>query len=308
MGTRHPSGRQGPSVSNPASDARPLASVVIPAHNEAGVIGRCLDALFAGIGPGDLDVVVVCNGCRDETAAVARRSGHPVRVFELPQPSKVAALRAGDLAARGFPRLYLDADVVLPGPSARAVACRLAAGALAARPPIRYETAGCSALVRSYYRARSRMPAVMRSLWGAGVYGVSSTGRSRFGLFPDVGADDLWIDRQFERDEIEIVECDPVVVGVPRRTRDLLRVLRRTYRGKAETAPETGADDHARVTTASALGDLSRLFAVGPRAAADAAVYVAFALGARVAIALGGRGASASAPGWERDESSRVAA
>ena len=42
-------------------------SVVIPAHNEETVIGRCLAALFAGAGEGELDVVVVCNGCRDGT-------------------------------------------------------------------------------------------------------------------------------------------------------------------------------------------------------------------------------------------------
>ncbi len=286
--------------------ATALASVVIPAHNEAGVIGRCLDALFAGIGPGDLDVVVVCNGCRDETAAVARGSGHLVRVLELPEPSKVAALRAGDLAARGFPRLYLDADVVLPGPSARSVALRLAGGALAARPPIRYETARCSRPVRSYYRARARIPAVMRSLWGAGVYGLSSEGRSRFGVFPDLGADDLWIDRQFERHEIEIVDCAPVVVAVPRRTRDLLHVLRRTYRGKAETAPEAGADRYARATTSSALRDLRKLAASGPVAASDAAVYAAFAISARAATAISARRAAAHGSGWERDESSRA--
>ncbi len=291
-----------------APTAVPLASVVIPAHNEAGVIGRCLDALFAGIGPDDLDVVVVCNGCRDETAAVARGSGHPVRVLELPQPSKAAALRAGDVAARAFPRLYVDADVVLPGRSACAVAGRLAAGAVAARPPIFYETSRASTPVRSYYRARARMPAVMHALWGAGVYGLSFEGRSRFDTFADFGADDLWIDRQFERQEIEIVDCDPVVVAVPRRTRDLLRVLRRTYRGKVETAPSSGVDERAVATTTSALADLRRLGASGPRGAADAAVYVAFALGARLAMAISARRGRAFAPGWERDESSRATA
>lgn len=283
-----------------------VASVVIPAHNEAAVIRRCLDALFTGIDSDSLDVIVVCNGCRDETAAAARGSGHPIRVLELPEPSKAAALRAGDAAARTFPRLYVDADVALPGRSALAVAERLSEGALAARPPLRYETARSSAPVRSYYRARSRIPAVMRSLWGAGVYGVSAEGHARFGAFPDVGADDLWIDRRFGREEIEIVECDPVVVDVPRRTRDLLHMLRRTYRGKTETAPDTGIDQYARATTSSAVQDLRRLAASGPRCAADALVYAAFALTARVAIAISSRRRVADAPGWERDESSRV--
>ena len=89
-----------------------LASVVIAAHNEAAVIDRCLDALLADAAPGELDVTVVANGCTDDTAAVAgTRAG--VRVVDLPEPGKVAALNAGDAVAVGFPRLYLDADVVL---------------------------------------------------------------------------------------------------------------------------------------------------------------------------------------------------
>jgi glycosyltransferase involved in cell wall biosynthesis len=279
----------------------PLGSVIIPAHDESGVIVRCLDALFEGAGPGELDVVVVCNGCVDDTAARARSSGHPVRVIELQHASKPAALRAGDAAARTLPRLYLDADVVLPATAARRVLQRLAEGAIAARPPVRYDSSGSSAAVRSYYRTRSRIPALLESLWGAGVYGLSRAGRSRFGDFPDVVGDDLWVDRHFARHEIEIVDCAPVVVAVPRRARDLVRVLRRTYRGKAETA-SVDPHDRARATTATTLRQLRRLTATSPGAALDAATYVAFAAGARLALA-----APLSGERWERDESSRMA-
>ena len=281
-------------------DRKPLGSVVIPAHDESAGIRRSLDALFDDFALGELDVVVVCNGCTDDTAALARSSGHPLRVIELDTASKPAALRAGDRAALAFPRIYLDADVVLRGSAARAVLERLRAGAVAARPPIRYESSRSTAPVRSYYRARSRVPALLESLWGAGVYGLSESGRSRFGEFPDVVADDLWVDRQFAPAEIEIVDCAPVVVAVPRRARDLVRVLRRTYRGKAETA---GVDPYqrSRDTTATTLKQLRRLAAAGPSAALDAAAYAVFAAGARLAVA-----APSAAPRWERDHSSRT--
>ena len=68
-----------------------------------------------GFAPGELDVVVVCNGCTDQTAELARSCGYQVRVVELASASKPAALRIGDAAALAFPRLYLDADVILPG-------------------------------------------------------------------------------------------------------------------------------------------------------------------------------------------------
>lgn len=280
----------------------PLGSVVIPAHDEAAVIGRCLDALFTGFLQEELDVVIVCNGCADETAALARSSGHSVRVVELSTASKPAALRVGDAAASAFPRLYLDADVILPGSAARLVLERLRAGAVAARPPIRYDSDAASWLVRSYYRARSRVPAVLGSLWGAGVYGLSAVGRRRFGAFPDLVADDLWVDGHFTDGEIEIVDCPPVVVVAPRRTRDLVEVLRRVYVGKGERASAADPDGRAPETIASTLRDLGRLAAAGPVAALDAATYTAFAAGARLAVSLG----SVSGDGWGRDESSRT--
>lgn len=285
----------------------PLGSVVIPAHDEAAAIRRCLDGLLAGFQPGELDVLVVCNGCSDETAALARSSGHPVRVIELSAASKPAALRVGDLAASAFPRLYLDADVLLPGSAARLVLERLRSGALAVRPPVRYETSGASGPVRSYYRARSQVPAVLGSLWGAGVYGLSAAGRSRFGSFPDVVADDLWVDRLFSAEEVEIVDSAPVVVRVPRRSRDLVRVLGRTYRGKWETRSRADLGDPAPETMMSTLQDLGRVCLAGPAATLDAATYAAFAAGARLALALPHRsGALPAGERWERDDSSRA--
>jgi glycosyltransferase involved in cell wall biosynthesis len=285
----------------------PLASVVIPAHDEAVVIKRCLDSLFTGIEPGELEVIVVCNGCHDETAAVARSCGHPVRVLELQTASKSAALRAGDLAARTLPRLYLDADVLLCGASARRVAERLSAGAVAARPPVVYSSEASSAAVRRYFRARSGMPSLLSHLWGAGVYGLSAAGRARFDTFPDVMADDLWIDLLFEPAEVEIVECQPVVVSVPRRGRDLVHVLRRTYRGKAENGLGISGVNRARETSGSTLRDLRRLALSGPTAAIDAATYASFAAGVRLGRALETAASTPSgADRWERDDSSRV--
>src|SRR5262245_58336894 len=55
-----------------AAPARFMASVVIPAHNEARVIERGLSSLLEGARPGELEIVVVCNGCTDDTAARAR--------------------------------------------------------------------------------------------------------------------------------------------------------------------------------------------------------------------------------------------
>jgi glycosyltransferase involved in cell wall biosynthesis len=275
-----------------------LGSVVIPAYNEATVIGRCLDALFEGVEADQLDVVVVCNGCTDGTAAAARATGHPIRVIELSEGSKPAALRAGDGAVALFPRLYLDADVALDGAAALALLSRLRDGAIAARPPARFDTAAASAPVRAYYRVRARLPTVTSALWGAGVYGLSEQGRARFDEFPDLVGDDLWVDRQFGRDEIEVIECAPVRIRTPRRSSDLVSTLRRTYRGKRDSPP-----GQQSVKTAPAmLRDLRALLRAEPGAAVDVLAYCGFAFAGRIALATGPHRASR----WERDDSSRA--
>jgi glycosyltransferase involved in cell wall biosynthesis len=286
--------------------SRPIGSVLIPAHNEATVIGRCLHHLFEGTDTGEFEVAVVCNGCDDDTAAVARAIGHAIEVIELDEASKPAALRAGDKLLHAFPRLYLDADVVLRGPTARQVLEHLSRnGAVAARPPFRYDAAHSSAIVQRYFRARSRMPTVMGSIWGAGVYGLSAAGRARFGDHPDVVAEDLFVDQQFEPDEIEIVGDEPVVVMAPARFRDLLMVRRRAYRGVVENraaANEPGRkhrrSDRPAATTASTLRDMLRLCRSLP-GALDAAAYAFVAVSARLYNAFG------TTARWERDESSR---
>jgi glycosyltransferase involved in cell wall biosynthesis len=278
----------------------PVGSVVIPAHNEATVIMRCIDALLDGVAPGALEVVVACNGCTDATAQVVRASGRAVSVLELHPASKPRALRIGEEALTVFPRLYLDADVVVPGDSALAVLERLRLGpALAARPPISYNVDGASPLVRKYYTARQRLPSVMGSLWGAGVYGLSEAGRRRFGAYPDVVAEDLFVDQHFAPDEIEIVACAPAVVNAPRQIADLVRILRRTYRGKAEMSGRGPAP--AEATTRGTARDIVDLALTGPRPAVDALAYSALAVGGRLMTRIG------RTDQWERDESSRIA-
>ena len=264
------------------------------------MIERCLNGLFEGIAPGDLEVAVVCNGCRDDTAERARRFGRSVTVIEIDEASKPAALRAGDRHLRTFPRLYLDADVVLSGRTARRVLGTLAhQGGVAARPPFRYDTSRSSTLVRRYYGARERLPIVATSIWGAGVYGLSAAGRARFADYPDVIADDLFVDQHFRPGELEIVGEDPVVVVAPASLRDLLKVRRRVYRGAAENRA-LDLVDGARATTTSTMRDVAVLAASGLPGLIDAMTYAFVNTLARLYVTFG------RSTRWERDESSRV--
>ena len=111
---------------------RPV-SVVIPAHDESARIGRLLGQLTAGSPAGAVELVVACNGCTDDTAAIAR-TFDGVTVVEIPEASKRLALQAGDAIARHGVRAYLDADVTVTRHDLLSMVDALGDGVLAAGP------------------------------------------------------------------------------------------------------------------------------------------------------------------------------
>ncbi|RLV49294.1 WecB/TagA/CpsF family glycosyltransferase [Nocardioides mangrovicus] len=289
-----------------AEDFAPTqASVVIPAHNEAEVLPRCLEALYRQPGIGACDVVVVANGCTDATAEVARRFRDrlpQLQVVELGAAGKVGALNAGDAVATGFPRIYLDADVELGEEALPGLIDSLAADdARVATPQVTFDVRGSSRVVRSFYRVFSELPYARRGLIGLGVYGVSRSGRARFGAFPDVIADDLFVQRCFDDHERHTSPGD-FTVYAPRTVSDLVRVRSRVSRGNAQIAEhdDLGAE---RVDTAHSTGEsvgaLRRRLLRRPHDAGAVLVYVAVTMLARMVGRWGDHGT------WARDESSR---
>jgi glycosyltransferase involved in cell wall biosynthesis len=93
----------------------PSLSIVIPAFNESTRLAATLATLSARVGDVDAEIIVVDDGSRDDTAAVARRllaDAPPSRVIELPENrGKGAAVRAGVAAATGLRVLFMDADL-----------------------------------------------------------------------------------------------------------------------------------------------------------------------------------------------------
>lgn len=248
-------------------------------------------------------MTVVANGCTDTTAEVAR--AHPgVRVIELAQPGKARALNAGDAVAVGFPRVYLDADIPISGAAIRTLAAALEAsdGVLAAVPRRRLDLVGRPLLVRAYYAIHSRLPVFRHALFGRGVIALSAAGRARFDEFPEVIADDLFLDSQFaphEKREVAQVES---VVATPLRTTDLVRRLTRVRSGNAALRAGSGGHGTPRVRPAARLSWLRDVVLPKPWLAPAAVCYVTIT----VIAALLAKSRSRSTT-WGRDESSRVA-
>ncbi|WP_371668126.1 glycosyltransferase family 2 protein [Streptomyces sp. NBC_00289] len=280
-----------------------MTSIVIPAHNEARVIGRLLDSLLAGSSEDDTDIVVVCNGCTDDTARTAAARGPRVRVVEIPVPSKHAALRAGDDHARGFPRLYVDADVVLAGADVRALTEPLnddGSGVLATAPERQIPLADCAWRVRAYYQVWQRLPAVREGLFGRGVIAVSEAGHARIAVLPPLMADDLAASLAFAPGERLVVGAARVVVHPPRTWPDLIRRRIRAAVSTAQVERHQGPEDASARTSKA---DLTALLRREPRLFTAVVVFVAAAVVARRKARKAVRTQDFGT--WLRDESSR---
>lgn len=184
-----------------------MLTIIIPASNEEGWIADCLTALCASDLP-VAQVIVVANGCKDQTADIARQTllHHAPKawhhtVLDLAKGSKPIALNAGDAAALFPMRVYLDADVtVSPG------LLSALAGVLSTNQP-RY-TSGTpeipkaqSAITRAYARFWQNLPFNQTAAPGYGLFAVNAAGRGRWQNFPPIISDDTFVRLHFTPDE-----------------------------------------------------------------------------------------------------------
>lgn len=268
-----------------------VATVIIPAHNESAVIERCLRALEGDSRP---EVIVACNGCTDDTAAIATALAPDAQVISLDVASKSAALNAGDEVATTFPRFYVDADVEVSAESLRLVAEALAEVPCAAPRPV-FALSGRHLLIRHFYRVWQQMPYLNDAMVGSGVYGLSAEGRRRFDRFPDITADDQFIMQLFDRTERRSVEGATFVVHPPKTLRGLIKMRTRAYRGNQELQRSCLARSTPTGGGGAALVRLCRW----PANWLGVAVYVAVNLAAK-------RQMRRFDGTWERDDSART--
>lgn len=277
-----------------------VASVIIPAHNEAATIGRNLLALREGTREGDLDVVVVCNGCTDQTAEVARRADPLARVIEIQQPSKAEAVRVGNTATDVFPRVHLDADIELSGSAVLQLLAPITHDNVLATVPRRdVPRADCSRWVRWYYDVWEALPQVESGLFGRGVVVLSEQAQARVTALPPMMSDDLGMSESLLGEERRVIAGAVAVVHPPRTVRDLVRRRIRIATGNAQAA-RLGVrrpGSRTRVRTLAALA-ISRP-GVALRLPVFVGVHLVAQLGARRAVRSG------DFTTWQRDESSR---
>jgi cellulose synthase/poly-beta-1,6-N-acetylglucosamine synthase-like glycosyltransferase len=101
----------------PASGRRPSVAVIVPAHDEAGVIAATIAALRAQLLAGDR-LLVVADNCTDQTAAIAARAG--AETVERHDPRRRGKGFALDFGVRHLARtgareivVVVDADCIV---------------------------------------------------------------------------------------------------------------------------------------------------------------------------------------------------
>ena len=281
--------------------------VIVPAHNEEAVIGRCLAAITTGrAANSEMDVVVVANGCTDRTAAIAKSFGYPVRVIETEVPSKAHAINLGLEGLGHQPCLIADADIDCRYDTLKATAEILTLpGVSAASPQLEIDARSSSFLVRAYYKVWSALPYARDRLIGGGVYGLSAEAAESLGAFPDVIADDLYVRSQFDFAERRTVRSDQrgnqvyITMYPPRFVRDLVAIEARRWRGNRELRLKLGPDKQvAGNGLGSLMAELGKSYST-LELLSFAGVKIAGRLLALLQLSFGDRT-------WTRDMSSRV--
>ena len=94
-----------------------MISFVIPAHNEAMLLGRTLRTLHASAqATGEpFEVIVAADGCTDATAQIAAE--HGARVVEVSLRQIGMVRNAGARAAKGDLLIFIDADTLVDPPT-----------------------------------------------------------------------------------------------------------------------------------------------------------------------------------------------
>jgi glycosyltransferase involved in cell wall biosynthesis len=267
--------------------AAPRIAVLIPAHQGERTISRSLGSIAHQRLRGRVEVVVVCNGCRDATAARAEawQAAYAQRqwtltVVESP-PGRNAAINAGEAQIDPSTALVIvDQDARLDPETLDALATVLnEEGRHFAAPIARVRPAG--PLVDRYYRAWQQLPYVVDSPVTIGCYAMSGAGRGRRGQLPEGVPDDKFTRMQFTRAERAITSRGSYEVLPPDGFTALL-AARRRYRTSNQALDRRCPELGVRARRERLTGIASWAFA--PRHWVDGVVLATIHVLARIPV------------------------
>lgn len=212
-----------------------MPSIIVPAHNEATVIRACLDSLLKQAGVDR--IIVACNGCTDNTAAIVQQEYPQVVCLDLPTPSKVNALNEAEKQVVSWPVFYIDADTRLSEGAVQTITAVMSQGQLllAAPEPV-IDTTRSSWLVQQYYKVWLSLPYIQEGVVATCSFVISAAGRQRFTQFPKVINDDGFVRCQFAAHERGNVRGTQVFIKAPQNLKSLIKIKTRARLGNMQLA------------------------------------------------------------------------
>jgi glycosyltransferase involved in cell wall biosynthesis len=116
-----------------------MLSFIVPAHDEAPLVGACLDAIRAAAGERAHELIVVDDASTDATADIART--HGAQVLAVAHRHIAATRNAGARAAGGEVLVFVDADTRIDRGLLDDAMATLAAGAVGGGCAVRFDAA-----------------------------------------------------------------------------------------------------------------------------------------------------------------------
>jgi glycosyltransferase involved in cell wall biosynthesis len=279
----------------------PIASIIIPAYNEEKRISSLLSEIGERRKEEFFEIIVVCNGCTDHTFNIANSFQKNIIAINEKKASKINALNIGDKTATVFPRIYLDADVWLTWESLRKLVANMQLNnALAYGITVEFDVTNSSLFVRKYYEFWFQLPYFHSGTdVGSGLYALTKPARQRFAEFPDVIADDGFVNFMFSPDEKHIVKEAKMQVFAPGNLHSLVKIKTRSFAGRLQLKRRFGLKSVRSNTEMS-------LLSMGLRSPSNALGLLVY-LNVQLICRLWGRATLRQKESitWLRDETSR---
>ncbi|CAA6819707.1 MAG: Glycosyl transferase family 2 [uncultured Thiotrichaceae bacterium] len=209
-----------------------MASIIVPAHNEASGIAGCLESLIQQ--PGVDKIIVACNGCTDTTVMIVQQYSD-VLCLDIETPSKVNALNEAEKHIQSWPVFYIDADTRLSAGAVEKICAAMESGELllAAPEPV-IDTSASSWWVRQYYSVWLSLPYIRDGVVATCSFVISEQGRKRFAHFPPIINDDGFVRCQFSSAERGNVAGSQVFITAPKDLYSLIKIKTRARLGNMQ--------------------------------------------------------------------------
>ncbi len=227
-------------------------SIIIPAYNEEKKLPVLLEALKD---QSELEIIVVCNGCYDNTYEAAKQYEPAIKVVNIKKGSKIGALNKGDELASFYPRVYLDADIVISPTDLVKICDYMEAYKLkAAGAYLNFNYANKPLGVKWYYHIWTQLPYVSNAHHvGSGLYALSKDGRECFSSFPNVISDDGYINMLFKPEEKLKIPHVVIQLDTPNNIWNLVKIKARANGGYRQLAKQRLVEKQAHNNKTSLL-------------------------------------------------------